>query len=164
MRFFRLTHIPFQSKRIFIDTAVTYILGKSLIIFLTLLFVSCIRCNNRMSYIMKSVIHMLIFTHFIYLGLSLAMMILFMTMTVRVMIYLINFIYPHQFMMNIPFLNKNMEIMSEPVAGTWVFLVKALLAAIIAYMLIRAIRTIHIERRNKRRADGKKSACPMHNL
>lgn len=127
-----------KGKREFKQAAFAYMGLKVANIVLTYIFVSCNGCGNTQ--LLKQGIHLLLFSHFIYVGMRITSSIISLICLIRGTAYLINFFFKTTYFLYLPVIGTNIMVLQEEGATNWVFLVNTLLMYSISIMIFRAVR------------------------
>ncbi len=125
-----------RGKKEFLQASVVYFVLKLLIIAVTSAFVTCGDCSTSL---LRHVIHLALFTHFIYAGMRITSSIIAVACIFRGGAYLVNFFAGTGYLLELPLTGSSLAVMQESGLGHSVFFINAVLMFAMAGMIIRAV-------------------------
>lgn len=125
-------------KKEFREAALVYVALKLVMIAGTYAYISCPECGPTTP--MRQLIHLALFTHFIYAGMRITSATIGLICLVRGGAYFLNFFFKTSYLLYLPITGTTLTLMSESGAGNYFFLLNGFFMFAISGMIFRAVK------------------------
>lgn len=160
MKFLARGEMAFKDRRYLKQGALVYITAKLAAMLAFIYMVDCSACADTKFFLIRGLIHVAIFSHFIFIGLLMAVRILVWISFFRTWVFIVNILINKQVFITFPFTSFKIELLSFAPFGGSVFLIPAIANGIICYILVRALVKGR-DLKKKPSKDGIDRACPF---